>query len=183
CPMPLAKYFSDHALRASRKAVREFGLIPSPSAPQRDLVALMNDQRFCDPTPMQRWASEVPLADVPTLYIIEDSTGAGKTEAALILAHRLITAGRASGAFFALPTMATANALYGRLAKAYLNLFAAGSRPSLVLAHAARDLDQRFTDGLFYDSKISVGAEAQCSAWIADNRRRSFLAQVGVGTV
>ena len=125
----------------------------------------------------------MPLANAPTLYIVEDSTGAGKTETALMLAHRLIAAGRASGAYFALPTMATANALYARLAKAYLNFFVAGSRPSLVLAHAARDLDPRFMDGLFYDSDAPTGAEAECSAWIADNRRRSFLAQIGVGTV
>ena len=38
-------------------------------------------------------------------------------------------------------------------------------------------------DGLFYDSDAPTGAEAECSAWIADNRRRSFLAQIGVGTV
>jgi CRISPR-associated endonuclease/helicase Cas3 len=182
-PMPLATYWSKYALPTAEFAVREFGLIPCASASQRSLVELMGDERFTDLTPMQSWAYEVTLANDPTLYIVEDSTGAGKTEAALILAHRLIASGRASGVYFALPTMATANALYARFAKAYLNFFAAGSRPSLVLAHAARDLDPRFTEGLFYGSDATTGAEAECSAWIADNRRRSFLAQVGVGTV
>jgi hypothetical protein len=37
---------------------------------------------------MQQWASRAPLSSDPTLYIIEDSTGAGKTEAALMLCHR-----------------------------------------------------------------------------------------------
>jgi CRISPR-associated endonuclease/helicase Cas3 len=182
-PMPLTTYWNGYALETARAAVREFGLVPCTSAPERRLVQLMADERFKDLTPMQRWASEVALTNAPTLYIIEDSTGAGKTESALILAHRLIASGRASGAYFALPTMATANALYARLAKAYLNFFATGTRPSLVLAHAARDLDTRFTEGLFYDSDAPNGAEAECSAWIADNRRRSFLAQLGVGTV
>jgi CRISPR-associated endonuclease/helicase Cas3 len=182
-PMPLATYWNTYALAEARPAVREFGLIPCASASQSGLVDLMGDERFADLTPMQRWASEVSLANAPTLYIVEDSTGAGKTEAALILAHRMIASACASGVYFALPTMATANALYERLAKAYLNFFVVGSRPSLVLAHAARDLDPRFTEGLFYDSDVPTGAEAQCSAWIADNRRRSFLAQVGVGTV
>jgi CRISPR-associated endonuclease/helicase Cas3 len=182
-PMPLSEYWSKYALECARFAVREFGLIPCPSAPERGLVQLMGDKGFSNPTPMQQWASGVTLSKHPTLYIVEDSTGAGKTEAALILSHRLIAAGYASGLYFALPTMATANALYGRLASAYLNLFAKGSRPSLVLAHAARDLDPRFTESLFYDCDASNGAEAECSAWIADNRRRSFLAQVGVGTV
>ncbi|MBI0324518.1 hypothetical protein JAO23_19925, partial [Escherichia coli] len=38
----------------------------------------------------------------PQLFILEDVTGAGKTEAALILAHRLIAAGKAQGLFFGL---------------------------------------------------------------------------------
>jgi CRISPR-associated endonuclease/helicase Cas3 len=182
-PMLLTTYWNSCALETARSAVREFGLVPCRTAPERSLVKLMGDERFNDLTPMQRWASNASLNNAPTLYIVEDTTGAGKTETALILAHRLIASGRASGAYFALPAMATANALYGRLAKAYLNLFAEGLRPSLVLAHAARDLDRRFTEGLFYVSDPPSGAEAQCSAWIADNRRRSFLAQLGVGTV
>ena len=151
-PMPLATYWSKYALPTAQLAVREFGLIPCASTSKRNLAELMGDARFTDLTPMQRWAYEVSLANAPTLYIVEDSTGSGKTEAAIILAHRLIVSGSASGVYFALPTMATANALYARLAKAYLNFFAAGSRPSLVLAHAARDLDPSFTEGLFYDS-------------------------------
>lgn len=52
----------------------------------------------------------------PQLFILEDVTGAGKTEAALITAHRLIAAGKLRGCF-GLPTMATANAMYDRLVK------------------------------------------------------------------
>ncbi|MGQ7789555.1 hypothetical protein ACULNC_08720 [Shigella flexneri] len=36
----------------------------------------------------------------PQLFILEDVTGAGKTEAALILAHRLMAAGNARGCFW-----------------------------------------------------------------------------------
>ena len=158
-------YWTKYALLSARFALREFGLIPCPSAPERNLVQLMGDEGFANLTPMQQWASSVPLIKRPTLYVIEDSTGAGKTEAALILAHRLMVAERASGIYFALPTMATANALYGRLAKAYLNLFTKGSRPSLVLAHAARDLDRRFTESLFYESDAPNGADSASWSW------------------
>jgi CRISPR-associated endonuclease/helicase Cas3 len=106
-PMPLATYWNNYALQTARFAVREFGLVPCTSAPERSLVQLMGDERFNDLTPMQQWASKVSLTNAPTLYIVEDSTGAGKTETALILAHRLFASGRASGAYFALPTMAT----------------------------------------------------------------------------
>lgn len=59
----------------------------------------------------------------PLLFILEDVTGAGKTEAALILTHRLMSAGKAQGLFFGLPTMATANAMFDRLAQSWLALY------------------------------------------------------------
>ncbi|MFT3688414.1 hypothetical protein [Paenirhodobacter sp.] len=46
------------------------------------------------------------------LAFIEDETGAGKTEAALILAQRMLLAGKGRGLFLALPTMATADAMF-----------------------------------------------------------------------
>jgi CRISPR-associated endonuclease/helicase Cas3 len=119
-------------------------------------------------------------------------TGAGKTEAALVLAHRLMQAGRAQGLFFALPTMATANAMYVRLEAAYLKLFEPSASPSLVLAHARRMLNERFRGSIL---DLAAGSDhagpdpadepagAQCAAWIADDRRKTFLADVGVGTI
>ena len=53
---------------------------------------------------------EVPLAGGSMLAIIEDVTGVGKTEAALLLAGRLMQARKADRLFFAPPTMATTNA-------------------------------------------------------------------------
>ncbi len=180
--MPLATYWHERALPIAHAAVREFGLAPCASSVERDLEGLMSDARFRDPTPMQRWASSVDLVTGPGLYVIEDSTGAGKTEAALMLAHRLIAAGRADGVYFALPTMATANGLYRRLGAAYRRLFVDDANPSLVLAHAARDIDPAFRQSIL-DYEAEEGAGAQCSEWIGDNRRAAFLAQVGVGTV
>ena len=43
---------------------------------------------------MQGWAHRVELPDGPALFMIEDETGSGKTEAALMLAHRLMASGR-----------------------------------------------------------------------------------------
>ncbi|HAJ9815529.1 TPA: hypothetical protein H1J78_005255, partial [Salmonella enterica] len=39
--------------------------------------------------------------------------------AALILAHRLMAAGKAQGLYFGLPTMATANAMFERMANVF----------------------------------------------------------------
>ena len=94
------------------------------------------------PTPLQLFCEEVALPDGPTLFVIEDMTGAGKTEAAVSLAHRLLANGRARGVHVALPTMATANAMFGRLSASYRRLFEPGTDPSVVLVHGRRDLLQ-----------------------------------------
>ena len=133
----------------------------------------------------------------PALFMIEDETGSGKTEAALMLAHRLMAAHRAEGLYIALPTMATANAMFDRLCAAHRKLFAEGEAPSVALAHGARDLHRGFRNatlrgGRSEDSYSMSGGEgeesettasAACAAWIADDRRRTFLADIGAGTV
>lgn len=47
--------------------------------------------------PMQAACQDVTLPDGPMLAVIEDETGAGKTEAALITAHRMAQAGKGRG--------------------------------------------------------------------------------------
>ena len=143
-------------------------------------------------SPLQRHVTDMPLPSGPTLTIIEDVTGSGKTEAAVLLAARLLHAGRADGLFFALPTMATANAMYERLGGSYRCLFNADGSPSLVLAHGKRKLHPGFANSIL-EMGVAVGAleaDAQgndagsaCAAWIADDRRKAFLAHVGVGTI
>jgi CRISPR-associated endonuclease/helicase Cas3 len=189
--MPLRTYWHSIALPTAREAVTAFGLVPAPCAAVRSYTQLLGREAWT-PTPMQEWAQGVALPAGPALYIIEDSTGSGKTEAALMLAHRLISDGRADGLYLALPTQATANGLYRRLAvppregmaPVYANLFAMGGHPSLTLTHAARDLHPVFRASIFdLDETAQEGAGAQCAAWIGDNRRAGFSAQVGVGTI
>jgi CRISPR-associated endonuclease Cas3-HD len=83
--------------------------------------------------PMQEACAAVPLRDGPMLALIEDETGTGKTEAALILAQRMMAARKGRGIFFALPTMATADAMFARARDVVGAMFTAG--PSLTLAH------------------------------------------------
>lgn len=129
--------------------------------------------------PMQAATAEAPLPDGPVMGLIEDATGAGKTEAALILAQRMMQAGKGGGLYFALPTMATANAMFARLRPILGRMF--DGRPSLALAHGRSALSDDFAEVLGND-----GARAQdagCAAWLADDRRRALLADIGVGTV
>jgi CRISPR-associated endonuclease/helicase Cas3 len=169
----------------ARHALAVSGLTPAAIAPARGLSALFGPMT---PTPIQHWAETVPLPDGPVLAVIEDMTGAGKTEAALVLAHRLMAADRADGLFIAMPTMATANAMHARMQHCWHRLFTAHASPSLILSHGRAWLDDRFTASIMPEGAAAneLGDEpagAQCAAWLADDRRKALLAHVGVGTV
>lgn len=185
----------EYARDRAERAVEGAGLRPPRAAERRAFRELTGRD---NPTPLQQWATSMDLPSGQLLVIIEDATGAGKTEAAQVLVHRLMAAGRASGAYWAMPTQATANAMYSRQAHAVGKLYAdePGRRPSLVLAHAQSALHPEFTasvlGGLGDSSPTSsepnsspddLSSSAWCAAWLADDRRAAFLADVGVGTI
>ncbi len=72
---------------------------------------------------MQAAARDIALPEGPMLAFIEDETGSGKTEAGLILAQRMLAAGKGRGLYFALPTMATADAMFVRARAVIGDLF------------------------------------------------------------
>ena len=188
---PDLESYWNNAREQANSAVRETGIIPAAVAEHLDFDALVGSR--VTPSPMQKWAHDVPLPDGPALFIVEDETGSGKTEAALMLAHRLMVSGRAAGFFVALPTMATANAMFDRLDQTVRHLFAPDVIPSLALAHGARDLHHGFREardnwgrteeGYGDGGEADIAASTACAEWIADDRRRTFLADAGAGTV
>lgn len=130
------------------------------------------------PRPMQKAVLEADLPAGQTLALIEDATGSGKTEAALMLAHRMMRAGKGDGLFFALPTMATANAMFGRL-RDMRALF--DGDPSLALAHGRAALHDGFRE--IVGRRDGEPDAIACSEWLADGRRKALLADIGVGTI
>jgi CRISPR-associated endonuclease/helicase Cas3 len=183
-------YWQHHALPLAEAVIANANLSHSAVRPFGGTACLFPFIRSL--TPLQEWAEKRQLGKSNQLFILEDVTGAGKTEAALVLAHRLMTNGLAEGIYVALPTMATANAMYTRLGKAYRQLFGADARPSLVLAHGARHLSEEFRSSVGLPesapatpsySEDEEPAEAYCSAWLADSRKKALLAEVGVGTL
>jgi CRISPR-associated endonuclease/helicase Cas3 len=190
CEIPLDEYWHGHAMPFAEQAVALARIENSPVAPYAGTKYLFPFIKNL--TPLQQWATECELADSNQLFILEDVTGAGKTEAALTLAHRLMANGLADGVYVALPTMATANAMYERLREAYRGLYIRDALPSLALAHGARHLSAGFRSSLVPpDAKQArqrygcdeETAEAFCSAWLADSRKKALLAEVGVGTL
>jgi CRISPR-associated endonuclease/helicase Cas3 len=186
-------YWEKAKIRA-KQVVISCGLVPPPAAPRQSFAALTGSTWM--PTPVQELASTLPLPDGPTLYVIEDVTGSGKTEAAQMLVHRMLASGRASGAFWAMPTQATANAMYVRQSRTLAHLFQESkTRPSLVLAHGQSNLHDGFRSTVI-PSEWNTGTEkwrltadnegesgAICHAFLADDRRAAMLATIGAGTV
>ncbi len=174
------------ALALAEQALDRSGVLPVARQAPRSFSELF--PAITHPSPLQRWAAAVDILPGPQIHLLEDVTGAGKTEAAVALAHRLLAAGCADGFFIGLPTMATANAMYGRIADVYSLLFADSA--SLVLAHGRKTLVEDFAATV-----IAPGAEegdarqhddsatSRCTSWLADHNKRALLSPAGVGTV
>ena len=92
----------------------------------------------------------------------------------------MISSGNARGLFFALPTMATANAMFDRMVKAVSNLFN-DSLATVGLSHGQAGLNLQFRELIGSDNDPTP--EAGCTRWLVDDRRRTMLAEVGVGTI
>ncbi len=187
--VPLEEYWEE-ALGRARAAIDATELLPAAVADVIRLEQLIDSEHTLNPTPLQDFSARIELGAGPQLFILEDVTGAGKTEAALLLAHRLMASGQAQGVYFGLPTMATANSMYERVAGAYKGFYHAESRPSLVLAHSASRLSDTFRQSIVPVAKQGDGecdggpaAAAHCAQWLADNRKKALLAEMGIGTV
>lgn len=186
----LDEYWRKHALPFASWVLDQAQLESSPVVPFTKINHLFPFIKVL--TPLQQWAESRELTAGNQLFILEDVTGAGKTEAALTLVHRMMADGLVEGLYVALPTMATANAMYERLGTAYRRMYAKDALPSLALAHGARHLSDAFRKSLDLPEKRGAEgnygnheetAEAFCSAWLADSRKKALLAEIGVGTL
>lgn len=139
-PLELGEYLRTRAAPAAREAVRASGLVQARPRACHDDAPLFSGLvgRL---TPLQRAAGTVDLGRGPRLFVLEDLTGSGKTEAALLLAHRLMADGRGDGLYFALPTMATANAMDRRIRPLVDKLL--DGDPSYLLTHGGPRLTDR----------------------------------------
>lgn len=184
-PEDLAAYWA-YAQDQANTALEHSGVLP---------IAIEKGQMLTDffsyihqASPLQHWAETVEIPQAPQIYLLEDVTGAGKTEAAMMLAYRLMTQGSAAGFFIGLPTMATANAMYQRVAQVYRKLFAGNA--NLTLAHGFKTLVEEFAASILPAgtpeqdaAQLDETATARCTAWLADHSKRALLASAGVGTV
>ena len=110
-------------------------------------------------TPLQASVAERFAPTGPGIIAISAPTGEGRTEAALIAAHKLAAASGRHGFFFAVPTVAAAEALHGQL-DGYLERSAPeGAAPALRRVH---------TQAMLYDNPETENAEPGGPA-VSDN--------------
>lgn len=183
--MSMTEYWDKIALPNAQQAIAESGL--APTAPSFSGFEKLFPQ-IKIPTPLQTWTETVHIQNGPQLFVLEELTGAGKTEAALTLAARLMADGQGQGLYLALPTMATADAMFDRVRGAEVwKRFFVNEHAQLALAHSADRLKLRLEEANRRDSGYKEteeqSASQACSAWLADNRKKALLADFGIGTL
>ena len=145
-------------------------------------------------TGLQSHCNTAVIEKSPQLWILEDATGSGKTEASIVLASSIIKKNNLLGCFIALPTMATSNSMYDRIGNVYEKMFDPGESPTLVLSHGNKKLSKSFRSSIktnIWDTKIddfyNMGnideGGASCSKWLSDSSKKSLLGDIGVGTI
>ncbi len=126
-----------------------------------------------------------PPPDAGRICLIEDETGSGKTEAALIHFLDLFRAGAVDGLYFALPTRAAAAQIHGRIEAALCRLLRADA-PPVVLAvpgYLGRGTEATATmpqDGVLWSEEKEKKADA---LWASERPKRYLAACVAVGTI
>lgn len=113
----------------------------------------------------------IDLVKKPGVYIMEASTGSGKTEAALTAAYNLISEGHHTGLYFSLPTRITSERIFTRVDKFLLRAFEKGMAPHLIHGQS-----------IVSEVNIGGGHLAPGGRWFSSNRR-ALLLPFGIGTL
>ncbi|HOH80711.1 MAG TPA: CRISPR-associated helicase/endonuclease Cas3 [Methanoregulaceae archaeon] len=177
-PHDLAEYY-DERCKADAPHILELAGVVGRSRPYGGVSCLLKPDT--QPRCMQTLVDGLPVK--PGMTMVEAPTGSGKTEAAMAYAWRLIAEGMADSIVFALPTQATANAMWGRLERIAPMVFK--DHPNLLLAHGAARFNNdfgRIKQASVEGYELEDGA-VQCSRWLAESRKRVFLGQIGVCTI
>ncbi|MFF2744128.1 CRISPR-associated helicase Cas3' [Kitasatospora sp. NPDC058048] len=116
----------------------------------------------------------------PGLLLVTAPTGDGKTEAALYAASVMARASGTSGLYFALPTMATADAMFTRV-RTFAELNIEGDR-ALTLLHSMAWLSPDYAPGEGATDGTAVLADTEAGQWLRTGRR-GLLAPLANGTI
>jgi CRISPR-associated endonuclease/helicase Cas3 len=175
------------ARRRARDGLKKLGWFSQPSA-----LAPRSFPDLFDKVPNKLQEQVIDLAPQlvgPSLVLLEYPMGGGKTEAALYLADHLAAAAGERGAYFALPTMATSNQMFGRVNTYLANRFPdTAINVQLLHGHAALNAEfevlKRAGGELARPSHLfgAKGSGLLAAEWFT-YRKRGLLAPYGIGTI
>lgn len=174
---PLDEYLPD-SIRRAREAVEQAGFFqPSQSVTPTNFTSLFPQRQ--PPRPLQTAIDEIPASVLagPCLAVIEAPTGEGKTEAALTLAHRLAQAHGTDELYYALPTTATSNQMFGRLQNYLYDGLKLTTQVKLIHGQAFL-----YEDDLRIEPLSNGKEPTPASEWFGP-KKRALLAPFGVGTI
>lgn len=140
------------------------------------------------PRPLQNTTAAIAkeISD-PGLVLVEAPMGEGKTEAAIHLAESWLRKLGQQGCYIAMPTMATANGMFGRFLNDYLSKVRPSDATGLRLIHgqaAISDTYRQFRVASVYDSdqQSDVSGDINAEDWFA-YKKRGLLSSYGIGTI
>ncbi|MBA4376538.1 MAG: hypothetical protein C0401_10260 [Anaerolinea sp.] len=174
----------------AQKAITDSGLLANAAVTvPADVRLLFHD--LGELRPLQLAVNEIPdeLLKVPSLTIIEAPTGEGKTEAALALAHRISQATGTEELYYALPTMATSNQMFGRLQthlRERLGLLASvklvHGQAFLMEEELLEELPAALIQPLGNGGVPKQSEVSETISWF-NTKKRALLAPFGIGTI
>ncbi|MBI2936251.1 MAG: CRISPR-associated helicase Cas3', partial [Chloroflexi bacterium] len=190
-PVDLSLY-SDAAKKRARDAIDKLAWTGSLPPEAQSFAALFPT---LEPRPVQR-AAEALAGNLngPSMVIIEAPTGEGKTEAAIYLADNAGMVHGERGCYFALPTQATSNQMFGRV-RDFLSHRYRGDTVQLQLLHGHAALSAEFDvlkrnvfkifepRGIWDESYRGQDSPNVVAAEWFTHRKRGLLAPFGVGTI
>ncbi len=138
------------------------------------------------PTRLQREVVSRGGDGAGELFLIEASTGSGKTEAALARFAQLRSSGEVGGLYFALPTRATARAMKDRVEALVKELYV-GDPPPVTLAVGGEAPMSMGSVGHLGEAPSFPDVESVLQddliAWATDNHKRFLAGEIVVGTI
>jgi len=161
----------------ARKALDEIGFLPP------ELNKDLSFESLFDFPPNNMQTKAIAAITGPGVYVIEAPMGMGKTEAALGAAYQLMTSGKATGIYFALPTQATSNRIHLRMNE-FLRRIAPESPASRLIHGNSWLMDSN--SGICPTATLKQGPPSEDARsgqnWFSSSKR-SLIAPFGVGTV
>lgn len=176
------------AVRRAEAAITAIGFDATKARQAVPSVPLFSSISPFQPRPMQAAIGGLPVSAGPSLTLIEEETGGGKTEAALWHFIRLFAGGAVDGLYFALPTRTAATQLYRRVLDARDRCFPDPvTRPPVILAvpgylgaDGAEGRALPHFEVLWNDDPTKADRHLR---WAAESPKRYLAGAIVVGTI